>query len=77
MEAYAKQLKDIIGGLTGILVAAIGLFVIVRVVFGEGAVANFDVITNITELVNLFVGEGASLAGLVTLIIILSVVGRK
>jgi len=77
MEAYAKQLKDIIGGLTGILVAAIGLFVIVRVVFGEGAVTNFDVITNITELVNLFVGDGASLAGLVTLIIILSVVGRK
>lgn len=77
MEAYAKQLKDIIGGLTGILVAAIGLFVIVRVVFGAGAVENFDVITNITELVNLFVGEGASLAGLVTLIIILSVVGRK
>jgi hypothetical protein len=77
MEAYAKQLKDIIGGLTGILVAAIGLFVIVRVVFGSGAVENFDVIANISELVNIFVGDGASLAGLVTLIIILSVVGRK
>ena len=77
MEAYAKQLKDIIGGLTGILVATIGLFVIVRVVFGTEAVANFDVITNISELVNVFVGDGASLAGLVTLIIILSVIGRK
>jgi|TARA_Y100001968_G_scaffold312190_1_gene335072 hypothetical protein len=77
MEAYAKQLKDIIGGLTGILVATIGLFVIVRVVFGTEAVANFDVIANISELVNVFVGDGASLAGLVTLIIILSVIGRK
>ena len=50
METYAKQLKDIIGGLTGILVATIGLFVIVRVVFGTEAVANFDVIANIFVL---------------------------
>ena len=75
MEAYAKQLKDIIGGLTGVLIAAIGLFVIVRVVFGTEGIP--DVIANIQGIVDLFVGEGASLGGLVTLIIILSVVGRK
>lgn len=75
MEAYAKQLKDIIGGLTGVLIAAIGLFVIVRVVFGADSVP--DVIANIQGIVDIFVGEGASLGGLVTLIIVLAVIGRK
>ena len=75
MEAYAKQLKDIIGGLTGVLIAAIGLFVIVRVVFGTDAVP--DVIANIQAIVDIFVGADASLGGLVTLIIVLAVIGRK
>ena len=75
METYAKQLKDIISGLTGILIAAIGLFVIVRVIFGvEGTP---DVISNIQTIVSGFVGADASLAGLVTLLIILAVFGRK
>ena len=75
METYAKQLKEIISGLTGILIAAIGLFVIVRVIFGvEGTP---DVITNIQDIVKGFVGAEASLAGLVTLLIILAVFGRK
>ena len=75
MEAYAKQLKDIIGGLTGVLIAAIGLFVIVRVVFGTEGIP--DVIANIQGIVDLFVGADASLGGLVTLIIVLAVIGRK
>ena len=75
MEAYAKQLKDIIGGLTGVLIAAIGLFVIVRVVFGTEGIP--DVISNIQGIVDLFVGADASLGGLVTLIIVLAVIGRK
>ena len=75
MEAYAKQLKDIIGGLTGVLIAAIGLFVIVRVVFGADSVP--DVIANIQGIVDHFVGADASLGGLVTLIIVLAVIGRK
>ena len=75
MEAYAKQLKDIIGGLTGILIAAVGLFVIGRVIFGAEAVPN--VIDNIQNIVDGFVGAGASLAGLVTLLIILGIFGRK
>ena len=75
METYAKQLKDIISGLTGILIAAIGLFVIVRVIFGKADTP--DVIANIQEIVSGFVGAGASLAGLVTLLIILAVFGRK
>ena len=77
MDTYVKQLKDIIGGLTAILITAIGLFVIVRVVFGTDAVAKFDVITNIQNIVDHFVGAGAGLAGLVTLLIVLAVFARK
>ncbi|MBO94914.1 MAG: hypothetical protein CMI32_08485 [Opitutales bacterium] len=76
METYAKQLKDIIGGLTGILIAAVGLFVIVRVIFGGGEDTP-DVIGNIQDIVGGFVGADASLAGLVTLLIILAIFGRK
>jgi len=75
METYAKQLKDIISGLTGILIAAIGLFVIVRVIFGSEGTP--DVISNIQDIIGGFVGADASLAGLVTLLIILAVFGRK
>ena len=75
MDTYVKQLKDIIGGLTAILITAIGLFVIVRVVFGADSVP--DVIANIQGIVDIFVGEGASLGGLVILIIVLAVIGRK
>ena len=83
MDTYVKQLKDIIGGLTGILITAVGLFVIVRVIFGlqepanEGDKSPFDVIGNIREIVDGFVGSGASLAGLVTLLIVLAVFARK
>ena len=77
MDTYVKQLKDIIGGLTAILITAIGLFVIVRVVFGIDAVAKFDVIKNIQNIVDHFVGAGAGLAGLVTLLIVLAVFARK
>ena len=77
MDTYVKQLKDIIGGLTAILITAIGLFVIVRVVFGKAAVAKFDVIANIQNIVDHFVGAEAGLAGLVTLLIVLAVFARK
>ena len=77
MDTYVKQLKDIIGGLTGILITAIGLFVIVRVVFGTEAVAKFDVIANIQNIVDHFVGGTAGLAGLITLLIVLAVFARK
>ena len=36
MENVAKKLKDTIGGLTEILIVAIGLLVVVQIVFGTG-----------------------------------------
>ena len=78
MEDVAKRLNDIIGGLTQILIGAIGLLVVVQVVFGSGDAGSArDIIGNITSVINGFVGTDASLASLVALLIILGVLSRK
>ena len=78
MDNVAKKLKDTIGGLTEILIVAIGLLVIVQVVFGtNGENAGIDIIGNITGVVDSFIGSGASLASLVALLIVMAVLGRK
>ena len=70
MENVAKKLKETIGGLTEILIVAIGLLVVVQVVFGtEGGI---DIIGNITGVVDSFIGAGASLASLVALLIVMA-----
>ena len=75
MENVAKKLKETIGGLTDILIVAIGLLVVVQVVFGtEGGI---DIIGNINGVVDSFIGASASLASLVALLIVMAVLGRK
>ncbi|MEC8044173.1 MAG: hypothetical protein VX130_06230 [Verrucomicrobiota bacterium] len=75
MENVAKKLKETIGGLTEILIVAIGLLVVVQVVFGtEGGI---DIIGNITGVVDSFIGAGASLASLIALLIVMAVLTRK
>lgn len=75
MEEVANRLKSTIGLITDILVAAIGLLVVVQVVFGTAG--NIDVIANIAGLVDSFIGSGASLASLVTLLIVLGVLSKR
>ena len=65
-----------IGGLIEVLIGAIGLLVVVQVVFGAGE-GGIDIIGNITGVVNTFIGAGASLASLVALMIVLGVLSRK
>ena len=79
MENVAGKLKDAIGVLTEILIGAIGLLVVVQVVFGAGddSGAGIDIIGNITDVVNSFIGAGASLASIVALLIVMSVLNRK
>ncbi len=79
MENVAGKLKDAIGGLTEILIGAIGLLVVVQVVFGAGddSGTGIDIIGNITNVVNSFIGAGASLASIVALLIVMSVLNRK
>jgi hypothetical protein len=47
MDNVASKLKEAIGGLTEILIGAIGLLVVVQVVFGTGG-GGIDIIGNIT-----------------------------
>jgi len=75
MEEVTNKLKGIIGGLTDILVAAIGLLVIVQVVFG--AAAGIDIVGNIIALVDSFIGSAASLGSVVALVIVLGVLTRR
>ncbi|MBT3666890.1 MAG: hypothetical protein HOM61_02475 [Candidatus Marinimicrobia bacterium] len=75
MDNVAKKLKDTIGGLTEILIVAIGLLVVVQVVFGSDG--GIDIIGNITGVVDSFIGTGASLASLVALLIVMAVLGKK
>ena len=78
MENVAKKLKDTIGGLTEILIVAIGLLVVVQIVFGAGGEnGGIDIIGNITGVVDSFIGTGASLASLVALLIVMAVLGIK
>ncbi|MFP6886490.1 MAG: hypothetical protein VB997_02980 [Opitutales bacterium] len=76
MEDVANRVKGMIGGLTEVLIGAIGLLVVVQVVFGAGE-GGIDIIGNITGVVNTFIGASASLASLVALMIVLGVLSRK
>ncbi|MGB0263969.1 MAG: hypothetical protein ACPGCT_04060 [Opitutales bacterium] len=74
MENTINQLKSAIGAISGLLVAAIGLLVVVSVIFGNAA--GMNVIANLQGLVDGFIGSGASLASIVTLILVMSVLSR-
>tara|TARA_B100002019_G_C20962563_1_gene447066 strand:+ start:217 stop:438 length:222 start_codon:yes stop_codon:yes gene_type:complete len=68
MEQITNSIKSIIGNLKGILIAAAGLLIIVQIVFGA---SGFDVIGNITALLDGFIGSGASLVSVIAGIIVL------
>ena len=70
MKNTLDTIKAYAGGLTSVLVSVIGLLVVAQVVFGNGAPVN--VIDNLQGIVGGFVGEGASLAGVITLILIVA-----
>lgn len=74
MKDTLDKVKSYAGAITGVLMSVIGLLVIAQVVFGEGSI---DVIGNLQGIVNGFVGEGASLAGVITLLIIVGLVSNK
>jgi len=74
MENITNTIKTAISGLFGLLVSIIGLLVVAQVVFGEAA--GMNVIGNIQAIVNGFVGPGASLAGLITLLLIVGLLNK-
>tara|TARA_R100000808_G_scaffold24873_1_gene58959 strand:- start:6531 stop:6779 length:249 start_codon:yes stop_codon:yes gene_type:complete len=75
MDNIANTVKSAIGGLFTVLTSVIGLLVLAQVVFGEEA--GMNVISNLQAIVNGFVGEGASLAGLITLLLIVGLLQKQ
>ena len=75
MNNIVTTIKGAIGGLFTILTAVVGLLVLSQVVFGEAA--GMNVISNLQTIVNGFVGEGASLAGLITLLLIVGLLQKQ
>lgn len=75
MEKVVSTIKASIGGLFTVLTSIVGLLVLAQVVFGESA--GMNVISNLQSIVNGFVGEGASLAGLITLLLIVGLLQKQ
>lgn len=75
MEKVVTTIKASIGGLFAVLTSVVGLLVLAQVVFGEAA--GMNVIGNLQNIVNGFVGEGASLAGLITLLLIVGLLQKQ
>jgi len=75
MDNVVKTIKSSISGLFAVLTSVIGLLVLAQVVFGEAA--GMNVITNLQAIVNGFVGPTASLAGLITLLLIVGILDKQ
>ena len=75
MDNVVKTVKTSIGGLFAVLTSVIGLLVLAQVVFGEAA--GMNVISNLQTIVNGLVGDGASLAGLITLLLIVGLLQKQ
>jgi C4-dicarboxylate transporter len=75
MKAIFEKVNGFVKGLTGILLGVVGLGVAGQVVLGDKV--GLDVIGNLQGIVDGFVGEGASLAGLITLLVVLALIADK
>lgn len=75
MKDTLDTVKGLIWGVTSVLVSALGLLVVAQAVFGEGA--SINVIGNLQGIINGFVGQGASLAGVITLLLVVALLQKK
>ena len=75
MKDTLESFKSLIWGVTSVLVSALGLLVVAQAVFGESA--SINVIGNLQGIINGFVGEGASLAGVITLLLVVALLQKK
>jgi hypothetical protein len=74
MNEVMEKVKSAVMGISAVLLSVIGLLVLSQVVFG--ADAGIDIIGNLQGIVNGFVGPGASLAGVITLILVVALLGK-
>lgn len=75
MNEVVNKIKCAVCGISAVLLSVIGLLVLSQVVFG--AEAGINVIGNLQSIVNGFVGPGASLAGIITLVLLVSILSKQ
>ena len=69
-----SMIGDVLNGIVGVLVSLVSVSILSTVIFGAGWLG-IDVITNISALVNSFLGGGVT--GLLVLIILLTLWDSK
>ena len=74
MNNTLETIKGLVGGVTYLLLSVLGLLVVAQVVFGN--TASINVIGNLQTVVNGFIGDGASLTGVVVLLLIVALLQR-
>lgn len=74
MNNTLETIKGLVGGVTYLLLSVLGLLVVAQVVFGN--TASLNVIGNLQAVVNGFIGDGASLTGVVVLLLIVALLQR-
>ena len=74
MEKYFQLANDFFKGMSGLFVTLLSFAVLAEIVFGK-AVLGMDVIDNIMDVIN-HLGQ-SGLVGLITLIVLFSVMGKK
>tara|TARA_B100002019_G_scaffold106695_1_gene91680 strand:+ start:25627 stop:25869 length:243 start_codon:yes stop_codon:yes gene_type:complete len=75
MNNVVETVRNAVGGIFSVLLSIVGLLVLSQVVFGESV--GMNVISNLQAIVNGFVGEGASLAGLITLLLVVALLQKQ
>ena len=68
------MIGDTLTGIFGVLLGLVGVGIMSQIVFGSGWLG-IDVVSNISTLVNTFLGGGVT--GLITLIVLLSLMDNK
>ena len=74
MKDTLSTVKGLVGGVTTVLLSILGLLVVAQAVFGEAA--SINVIGNLQGIINGFVGQGASLAGVITLLLVVALLQK-
>ena len=74
MKNTLETIKALVGGVTCLLLSVLGLLVVAQVVFGEAA--SINAIGNLQDVVNGFVGDGASLSGVIVLLLVVALLQK-
>tara|TARA_R110002167_G_scaffold14912_6_gene60083 strand:+ start:514 stop:762 length:249 start_codon:yes stop_codon:yes gene_type:complete len=74
MKNTLSTVTGLVGGVTTVLLSVLGLLVVAQAVFGA---ASINVIGNLQTIINGFVGEGASLAGVITLLLVFALLQKS